>query len=142
MEPWEAAGEPGCAQAAGALVALRHSFALSPQHRLEEEKQCPVAQVWAWLTPPRERSPGAGTPLCLQPPPPGARGSSPGCGPCVSRARLCAPGGQVYRSATVCRAGSQGCGGTRQAQAPSGLRIPGMPWVQAQAGGAGECGAE
>ena len=95
MEPWGAAGGPGCAQAAGASVALS-LICLEPQHRLEEEKQYPVAQVWAWLTPPRECSPGAGIPLCLQPPPPGPWGSPPGCGPCVSRARLCMPGGQVY----------------------------------------------
>lgn len=52
MEPWGAAGGPGCAQAAGASVALS-LICLEPQHRLEEEKQYPVAQLWAWLTPPR-----------------------------------------------------------------------------------------
>lgn len=114
---------------------------LEPQHRLEEEKQYPVAQVWAWLTASWECSPGAGTPLCLRPPPLGHRAHLLAVGPACLVPGCALLEGRSIEQLLCAGQGTGDVEGTRQAEAL--LWVSGVDQVLLQAGGVlGECSTE
>ena len=124
LRPGCAAWSPGGLQGARLCPGLGCPLSLiclEPQHRLEEEKQYPVAQVWAWLTASWECSPGAGTPLCLRPPPLGHRAHLLAVGPACLVPGCALLEGRSIEQLLCAGQGTGDVEGTRQAEASSGF---------------------